>query len=73
MPQRRQETRRFLATVLFTDIVGSTQHAATKICLFVWTSLPLGCEPLAPVDGKQFPFPWNALELVLAPLLEAHI
>ncbi len=28
MPQRRQATRRFLATVLFTDIVGSTQHAA---------------------------------------------
>jgi YVTN family beta-propeller protein len=28
MPQRRQETRRFLATVLFTDIVGSTERAA---------------------------------------------
>jgi YVTN family beta-propeller protein len=28
MPQRRLATRRFLATVLFTDIVGSTQRAA---------------------------------------------
>ena len=28
MPQRRQATRRFLATVLFTDIVGSTERAA---------------------------------------------
>jgi class 3 adenylate cyclase len=28
MPQRRLATRRFLATVLFTGIVGSTQHAA---------------------------------------------
>ncbi len=28
MPQRRQATRRFLATVLFTDIVGSTARAA---------------------------------------------
>ena len=28
MPLRRQATRRFLATVLFTDIVGSTERAA---------------------------------------------
>jgi peptide/nickel transport system substrate-binding protein len=28
MPHRRVAARRFLATVLFTDIVGSTQHAA---------------------------------------------
>ena len=28
MPQRRQATSRFLATVLFTDIVGSTERAA---------------------------------------------
>ncbi len=28
MPQRRLATRRFLATVLFTDIVGSTERAA---------------------------------------------
>ena len=28
MPQRRHHPRRFLATVLFTDIVGSTQRAA---------------------------------------------
>ena len=28
MPQYRQATRRFLATVLFTDIVGSTERAA---------------------------------------------
>jgi YVTN family beta-propeller protein len=28
VPQRRQATRRFLATVLFTDIVGSTARAA---------------------------------------------
>jgi YVTN family beta-propeller protein len=28
VPQRKQDTRRFLATVLFTDIVGSTSRAA---------------------------------------------
>jgi class 3 adenylate cyclase len=27
VPQRKQDTRRFLATVLFTDIVGSTSRA----------------------------------------------
>ncbi len=38
MPQYRQATRRFLATVLFTDIVGSTEHAA-KVGDRAWRDL----------------------------------
>ena len=38
MPQYRQATSRFLATVLFTDIVGSTEHAA-RVGDRVWRDL----------------------------------